>query len=131
MVNLLTNFRQSAVRDALMSKEMWIDSLRNARGCSVLFDELPEASGGVGSVPIRFKQIGRPLRVLALHVLGQLAPKIQRKKDIPILVALALSDPDLTGLEINLGEAESDEFCVADTSEQQQFKHRPISNSRL
>jgi len=49
--------------------------------------------------------------------LGQLAPKTQRKKDIPILVTLALGDPELTGLEIDLREAESDEFCIADTGE--------------
>jgi hypothetical protein len=63
--------------------------------------------------------------VLAFHVLGQLAPKTQRKKDIPILVTLALGDPELTGLEIDLCEAESDEFCIADTGEEEQFEHTP------
>jgi len=86
------------IRDELMPKEVRIDPLRHARGRGVLFDELPHASSRVGPVPIRCKKIGRPLRVLAFHVLGELAPKTPREKDITILAALALCDPELARL---------------------------------
>jgi hypothetical protein len=58
------------IRDALMPKEMRIDPLRNARGRGILFNDLPQASGRVGPVSVRFKQTGRLLAVLAFHVLG-------------------------------------------------------------
>jgi hypothetical protein len=43
-----------------------------------------------------------------------------------ILLALPLSTPHLAGLEINVCEAEPDEFRIADAGEEQQFEHYQV-----
>jgi hypothetical protein len=53
--------------DELMTEEMRVDPLLDARCPSVLRDQLPQPSGRVGTVPPRFKEIGRPLIPLAFY----------------------------------------------------------------
>lgn len=61
------------MREQLMAEQMGIDALRNPGRQRVLFDELPQPTRRVGPVPRRFKQVRRPLRALACHILGELA----------------------------------------------------------
>ena len=41
-------------------------------------------------------------------------------------MAFALGDTDLTGLQIDIGEAEVDEFGIAHAREEQQFEHDDV-----
>src|SRR5436190_12328088 len=92
--------------DELMAEEMWVDALFDARRAGVLRDQLPQPPGRVGTVPLRFKEIGRSLAPLAFHILGQLAAHTQREQDLPILVAFPLHNPQVPGMHIDIREAE-------------------------
>ena len=63
-------------------------------------------------MPPRFKEIGRPLATLAVHILRQLAAHAQREQDLPILAALPWDYPQVTGMQIGIREAELHEFGV-------------------
>lgn len=75
---------------------------------------------------IGFKEIGRSLLLLAGEILRQFPPKGGRKEDIPILVPLALGDPQVAGLQIDIGQAELHKFRIAHPSIQQQFEHHHV-----
>ena len=109
-----------------MAEQMGIDALRNPRCHCVLFDELPEPSCRVGTVPRRFKEVRRPLRPLALHVLGEFPTETLGKEDVAILMPLALRDPQMSGLQINVREAQLDQFRIADACKQQEFQHHDM-----
>jgi hypothetical protein len=111
------------IREELMPKQMGIDSLRNPRGAGVLFDNLAQAPCRVGLAAVGFKEVGRPALLLALQVLGQFPAEAARKEDRALFVAFALAHADLTGLQIDIGGAEVDEFSIAHAREEQQFEH--------
>ena len=93
-----------------MAEQMRIDALRNPSGHGVLFDQLPQPASRVGPVPHGFKQVRRPLGPLPFQVLGELSTETLRKEDVPIFVPLALRDPQVIPLQINMGFfAQSDE----------------------
>jgi hypothetical protein len=54
---------------------------------------------------IGFKQVGRPALLLAFQVLGEFPAEATRKQHSAILMAFALGNTDLTGLQIDIGEA--------------------------
>src|SRR5262245_3649655 len=118
------------IREQLMAEEMGINALRNPSGQCVLFDELPEPSCRVRTVPRQFKQVCRPLRPLAFHVLGEFPTEALGKEDVAILVPLALRDPQMRGLQINVREAQPNQFCIAD-ARKQQVMCQPFSGHRL
>jgi hypothetical protein len=95
---------------------MRIDPLCNARRQRLLLNKLPNAPRGVRRTSIRFEQVRRALGPLACHVWGQFTPEACWKEHGTILLALPLRIPHLTGLQIDLGEAELDEFRIADAS---------------
>ena len=74
-------------------------------------------------MPPRFKEIGRPLATLAVHILRQLAAHAQREQDLPILVALPLDNPQVTGMQIDIREAELHEFGIPQPRHEEQFEH--------
>jgi hypothetical protein len=111
------------IGDELVPKEMGIDPLRNSRGAGVLFDHLAQAPGRVRLIAIGFKQVGRPALLLAFQVLGEFPAEATRKQHSAILMAFALGNTDLTGLQIDIGEAEVDEFGIAHARKEQQLEH--------
>ena len=111
------------IGDELMAEEMRIDPLREACGVGILFDDLAEPPGGVGLIAIGFKEIGPPCALLTFHILREFTAETRGKKDIPILVAFALANPQVTGREIHIREAEPHQFGIAHAREQQQFEH--------
>jgi hypothetical protein len=97
-----------------VAEEVRIDPLRDAGREGILFDELPNAPRRVRPVPIRFKEIPCALGPLPFHILGKLPPETVRKEHVAVLLALPLGNPHLAGLEIDICEAELDEFGIPD-----------------
>ena len=71
------------------------------------------------------KEIGRPLLVLAGERLCQFPPQGGRKKAIPLLGPLALCDPQVTGLQIDIGAAERHACRLAHPRKQQHVVPHP------
>src|SRR5216683_2614614 len=106
-----------------MPEEMRIDPLRNPSSHSVVFDELSEASGRVGPVSIRLKEIGCALRLLACKILGEFSTEAARKEHGAILAAFPLGHAHLTGVQIDIDGTKLDQFGIAHPGEEQQFEH--------
>src|SRR5215831_21098347 len=106
-----------------MPEEMRIDSLGNACGACILFDDLPQAPGGVRLTAIGLKEMARAGTLLPFDILREFTAKARGKEDIPIFVPFALRDAEVTGCEIHIREAETDQFGIAYPREQEQLEH--------
>ena len=63
-----------------MAEQMRIDALRNPSGYGILFDQLTQPPGRVGTVPHGFKQVRCPLYPLAFYILGEFSTETLRKE---------------------------------------------------
>ena len=64
--------------------------------------------------------------LLVGEVLREFATEAGRKEDIAILVAFALRNADLAGVQIDIGQTEVDEFGIAYPRKEQEFEHDPM-----
>jgi len=81
------------------------------------------ASGGVRLTAIGLKEMARAGTLLPFDILREFTAKARGKEDIPIFVPFALRDAEVTGCEIHIREAETDQFGIAYPREQEQLEH--------
>jgi hypothetical protein len=63
---------------------------------------------------------------LAFDILSKFSSETGGKENIAILVPLALRDPDLAGLQIDVRQPEADEFGIAYPGKEQEFQHHDM-----
>jgi hypothetical protein len=114
------------IGEQLMPEEMRVHAFRDPSRHGIPFDNLAETPRRVGLTPPRFKQVYGSLGTLSVNILREFSTEVGRKEDIAIFVPFALVNPQVTRLQIHIGEAKPDEFRVADAGIQEQFQHHQM-----
>jgi hypothetical protein len=114
------------IGDELVSEQMGVYPLLDASSPGIVCHDLPDAPGGVRPVTIGFEEIHHALQALPFDVLGELSPKAGGKEHIPIFVPLPLANAELAGVEIDVCQAELDQFGIPDPGKQEQFEHHQV-----
>src|SRR5262249_37516748 len=115
-----------AIGHQLVPKQMRIDTLGNPCRPRVLFDNLAETSCGVWPGAVGFEEVGTAVLLVVGEVLREFATEAGRKEARAILVAFALRNADLAGVQSDIGQTEVDEFGIAYSRKEQEFEHDPM-----